>query len=71
MTADWDADREVPRPGHSMPFMRALKTATEGLILRSAVPRWLLPFSQRGRRAMMAFEEMEVGSSSSAPINSH
>ena len=63
MSADWDADREVPSPGHSMPFMRALKVATEGLILRAAVPRWLLPLSQHGRLASMGFTEMEVSSS--------
>jgi hypothetical protein len=64
MSADWDADREVPGPGHSMPFMEALKVAAEGLMLRAAVPRWLpFPFST-GRRAARGFMEMEVGSSS-------
>ena len=62
MSADWDTDWEVPSQGHSMPFMRALKEAAEGLILRSAVPRWLLPLSQRGRRAVTGFMEMEVSS---------
>jgi len=71
MSADWDTDWEVPSLGHSMPFMRALKEAAEGLILRSAVPRWFLPLSQRGRRAVTGFMEMEVSNSPSPPLDSY
>ena len=66
MNADWDGDREMPNPGHSMPFMEALKLATEGIMLRAAVPRWLLRLSERGRRAITSFMEMEVGNHMSA-----
>lgn len=70
MGADWNSDREIAAPGHSMAFMEALKVSAEALMLRAAVPRWLLSFSQRGRRAMTGFMEMEVRSSSRRPINS-
>ena len=68
MSADWDADQGTLTPGHSLPFMEALKVSAEALIFRSAVPRWLLPLSQRGRRAIRGFMEMEVSNSSWSPL---
>lgn len=67
MVADWDGDRKMPSPGHSMPFMEALRVAAEGLTIRAAVPRWLLAFSERGRLATTGFTELEVGSHRSRP----
>ena len=71
MSADWDADQGTLAPGHSLPFMEALKVSAEALIFRSAVPRWLLPLSQRGRRAIRGFMEMEVSYFIMEPINSY
>ena len=63
MSTDWDADRGTLAPGHSMSFMEALKVSSEAMVFRAAVPRWLLPLSQRGRQAKMGFMEMEVSNS--------
>ena len=54
----WD-ENEIPK-GHTMPFMRALTTATEGLMLFLALPKWLLFLTKRGREAICGHEEMEV-----------
>lgn len=70
MSVDWDADREIAAPGHSMAFTEALKVSAEALMLRAAVPRWFLSLSQHGRRAKRGFMEMEVRDSSWWPINS-
>jgi len=70
MSADWDANREIPAPGHSMPFMEALKVSAESFMLRAALPRWLISLSQRGRRATKGFMELEVSNSSRRPIDS-
>ena len=58
--ADWDVGWEVLTLGHSMPFMEALKVSAETLMLRAAVPRWLLSLSQRGRRAIRGYMEIEA-----------
>jgi len=61
INVDWDWDKnEIPK-GHTMPFMEALATDTEGLIIRGALPSWLLGFSKRGREAVRSHNEMEVG----------
>ena len=60
ISTDWDVDREVLALGHSMSFMEALKVSTETLTFRAAVPRWLLSLSQRGRRAIRGYMEIEV-----------
>jgi hypothetical protein len=44
-----------------MPFMQALTTATQGMIIRAAFPRWLLSLTKRGREALRGYDEMEVG----------
>ena len=44
-----------------MPFMQALPTATEGLMFRVALPRWLISLTKRGRQALQGYNEMEVG----------
>jgi len=65
INVDWDWDKnEIPK-GHTMPFMRALSTAAEALLLRFALPNWLLVFSKRGRVAVRGHNEMEVGHLSS------
>jgi hypothetical protein len=56
---DWDKN-EIPK-GHTMPFMRALPAATEGLLLRLALPKWFLLLAKRGREAVRGHKEMEVG----------
>jgi len=60
INVDWDWDKnEIPK-GHSMPFMKALPTATEGLLLLLALPRWLLFLTKWGREAICGNYEMEV-----------
>ena len=44
-----------------MPFMRALATAQQGLMLRAALPNWLINFTKRGREALRGYYELEVG----------
>ena len=61
MKVDWDWDKsEVPK-GHTMPFMQALATAPQAMILRAGLPRWLMYLTKRGRQALRSFKEMEVG----------
>jgi len=61
MNVDWDWDKgEIPK-GHTIPFMRALSIALEGIGFRVALPRWLLSLTKRGRDAICGYEEMEVG----------
>jgi len=55
----WD-DNEIPK-GHTIPFMRALTIASEGLLLLMLLPKWLLFLTKRGREAMCGHNEMEVG----------
>ncbi len=50
-----------------MPFMKALPTATEGLLLLLALPRWLLFLTKWGRRAICGNYEMEVSHLNSIP----
>ena len=57
---DWDRDKnEIPK-GHTMPFMRALAAAIQGLFALLAFPRWLLFFNKRGREIVRGHNEMEV-----------
>jgi hypothetical protein len=44
-----------------MPFMRALATVIDGLVLRLSFPRWLLCFNKWGREVVRAHDELEVG----------
>jgi hypothetical protein len=55
---DWDKN-EIPK-GHTMPFMRALSIAAEGLLLRMVFPRWLLSLTKWGREAIRGYNELEV-----------
>jgi hypothetical protein len=60
INVDWDWDKnEIPK-GHTMPFMRALSIATEGLFLLVVLPKWLLFLTKRGREAIYGHDEMEV-----------
>ena len=70
ISADWATDREVLAPGHSMPFMEALKVSAESIMFRAALPTWLLSLSQRGRRTINGFMEIEVSNQSRQPTNS-
>ena len=64
VNVDWDWDKnEIPK-GHTMSFMRALTTSAEGLIIRAALPRWLLSFTKSGREALDGYYELEVGHTS-------
>ena len=57
---DWDCDKnEIPK-GHTMPFMRALTAAIQGMLVLPAFPRWLLLFNKRGREVARGHDEMEV-----------
>ena len=44
-----------------MPVMRALVNAVDGLVLRTALPTWLISLTKRGRQALCGYNEMEVG----------
>jgi len=60
INVDWDWDKnEIPN-GHTMPFMDALTTAIQSLIVHM-FPRWLLSLNKRGREAVRAHDELEVG----------
>ena len=57
---NWDWDKaEIPK-GHTMPFMQALSTATDGMPLRFALPNWLLLLSKSGREVVRGYYEFEV-----------
>ena len=60
ITVDWDWDKNEIPTGYSMPFMRALTTATEGLFLLVTLPRLLLSHTKWGREAIRGNYEMEV-----------
>ena len=60
INVDWDWDKtEIPK-GHTMPFLQALCTATEGIPIRVAFPGWLLSLTKSGRKAIRGHNEMEV-----------
>ena len=58
MDRDWDKN-EIPK-GHSMPFMKALPIATEGLLMLLALPKWFLLLTKWGRETICGNDEMEV-----------
>ena len=61
INVDWEWHKtEIPK-GHSMPFMQALSTAIEGMVLRAALPTWVLSLTERGRQVLCGHNEMEVG----------
>ena len=61
INVDWGWDKsEIPK-GHTMPFMRALPSATEGLLISAVFPRWFISLTKRGRQALHGHDEMEVG----------
>jgi len=65
---DWDWDKsEIPK-GHTLPFMQALATSLEGMLLRAALPDWLISFTKRGRQALLGYYEMEVSHPSTLSI---
>ena len=63
INVNWDWDKnEIPKE-HTMPFIQALSTATEGMIIRLALPRLLLALTKQGREAVRGYYELEVGHS--------
>jgi hypothetical protein len=60
INVNWEGDKGKIPEGHTMPFMEALVTALDGLLLRAVLPRWLISLTKRGRRALCGYEEMEV-----------
>ena len=61
INVDWDWNkREIPK-GPTMPFMQALATTIDGMIIRAALPRWLLSLTKRGREALCGYHELGVG----------
>ena len=66
INVDWDWDKsEIPK-GHTIPFLQALSTATDGMVTRVAFPTWLLSLTRSGREAILGYNEMEVSRLSSA-----
>jgi hypothetical protein len=60
INVNWEWDKgEIPE-GHTMPFMEALAAALDGLLLRAALPRWLISLTKQGRQAICSHEELEV-----------
>ena len=60
INVDWDWDKnEIPN-GHTMPFMHALTTSIQTLPVHM-FPKWLVSFNKRGREAVRAHDELEVG----------
>jgi len=61
INVDWNwGKKEIPK-GYTMPFMQALASSIEGLLIRAALPRWLLSLTKRGREALCGYHELEVG----------
>lgn len=48
--------------------MQALATSLEGMLLRAALPDWLISFTKRGRQALLGYYEMEVSHPSTLSI---
>ena len=59
MNVEWD-NGEVPK-GYTMPFVQALATGEQGLLLRLALPNWLICLTKRGREALRGYHKLEVG----------
>jgi len=43
-----------------MSFMQAFPAALDGILLRLALPVWLISFTKQGRQALRGYTEMEV-----------
>ncbi|KAG2139547.1 cytochrome P450, partial [Suillus cothurnatus] len=53
----WKEDTVVPI-GHQLTFKDALRTVIRDLTIPSLVPRWAMGFTERFRRARLAFDEL-------------
>ena len=63
INVNWDWDKNEIPTGHSLPFIRALSIAIEGMVIRLALPRLFLSLTKQGREALCGYYELEVGHS--------
>ncbi|ESK89419.1 cytochrome p450 [Moniliophthora roreri MCA 2997] len=54
----WKDDIGVPA-GHQMTFKETLHEVSNGLLIKLALPKWVMGFNERFRRVRLAFEEIE------------
>ncbi|KIM22948.1 hypothetical protein M408DRAFT_332624 [Serendipita vermifera MAFF 305830] len=57
MKMTWKDD-EVPPVGHTMTFRKTLQAINTGLVLRLALPNWILNLNSHGRKIRTSFDEL-------------